>query len=625
MIQGVNKHTEIAAQAKNAHANDSADELLQSANSASGSARNAWLAYLVLNVYLLVTIAGVTHVDLLLNSTVTLPIVNVKIPLFSFFWAAPVLLLLVHLGFLVQHAMLARKYQHFKKAVSAWENSNNGVHPSRRYVDGYVFSQMTAGPKPPKLLGFLMRLMVFTTFSLLPVLVLLYFQIKFLPYHEVGVTHVHRLTIFLDLVLLFTVRPYFPISYLRPEGSKLKIGSKDWPWELSYRSVTVSAVAFLTISLFSLFVATVPQGCVNPFKKQTENCPSLDKMVAKWAPQNVGSSESQREVFALTALLFENKIDPDTGEIIGIALFDRSIVVTGTDLVPDKDDKFGEVSISLRGRDLRFAVLDRSDLHLADLAEVNLRESSLFNANLERANLTSANLQGAELREANLQGADLRWAELQGAELRVAELQGADLREAELQGADLRGANLQGADLRKAKLYGANLGVAHTRHTRSPGENTFELADLTNAQITPLTDEDRKKLQMHIDEWKDSPWGTKLKTSLKPLLASDSRNWGSSEESRAWKLLITKKPNSDNISYFLADLVCLDETDGYIAKPIIRRALRGGYNGSLGKFSRIVSDKKCVGAKTLDDHTKTKLCESASWSEDDIKQTFCSQ
>jgi hypothetical protein len=210
-VQGVNKHAGIAAQNKIWPANDSAEELLRSANSASRSARNAWLAYLVLNVYLLVTIAGVTHVDLLLNRTVRLPIVNVEIPLFSFFSVTPVLLLLVHLGFLVQHAMLAHKYDHFSKAVSNWEHVTHRVHPSRRYVDGYEFSQRTAGPKPPKLLGALMRLMVFATFSLLSILVLLYFQVKFLPYHDEGVTHLHRIVVFLDLMLLLSVRPYITI------------------------------------------------------------------------------------------------------------------------------------------------------------------------------------------------------------------------------------------------------------------------------------------------------------------------------------------------------------------------------------------------------------------------------
>lgn len=111
MIQGANKHAEIAAQTRHSPATDSADELLGSANSASGAAQNAWLAYLVLTVYLLVTIAGVTHF--------------------------------------------------------------------------------------------------------------------------------HRIAVFLDLVLLFSVRPYITISYLRPLGSRLRIGSKDWPRELSYWSPAV--------------------------------------------------------------------------------------------------------------------------------------------------------------------------------------------------------------------------------------------------------------------------------------------------------------------------------------------------------------------------------------------------
>ena len=109
---------------------DDLGRLLASANEASGPARNAWLAFLGLLTYLMVTLAGVTHVDLLLNSPVTLPIVNVEIPLFSFFLAAPFLFLLVHLGLLVQHAMLAHKYQHFSAAIAVSEEGGAGDHPA---------------------------------------------------------------------------------------------------------------------------------------------------------------------------------------------------------------------------------------------------------------------------------------------------------------------------------------------------------------------------------------------------------------------------------------------------------------------------------------------------------------
>ena len=165
----------------------------------------------------------------------------------------------------------------------------------------------------------------------------------------------------------------------------------------------------------------------------------------------------------------------------------RLLVVENTDLVPDESDKQDEVSRVLRGRNLQFARLSRSDLHRADLTKADLRGAEmfqtrlekaklegaklqgayLFTAQLEGADLNGAQLQGAILNTANLQGADLRWAKLQGAHLIYANLQGADLGEAQLQGADLRGAKLQGAyfqlqgvDFGGAKLKGVNFGVA---------------------------------------------------------------------------------------------------------------------------------------------------------------------
>jgi len=671
MIKEVNKHAEIAAQTKISPANNSASELLQSANGASGSARNAWLAYLVLNVYLLVTIAGVTHVDLLLNSSVTLPIVNVKIPLFSFFSVAPVLLLLVHLGFLVQHSMLAHKYDHFSKAVSDWESYNKRVHPGRKYVDGYVFSQMIAGPKPPVLLGSLMRLMVFFTFSLLPVLVLLYFQIKFLPYHEVGVTHIHRIAIFLDLLLLLSVRPYITISYLRPLGSKLQIGSKDWPWELSYWSLSVSVVACLTILIFSLFVATVPQGCINPFEEQSESCLSLDNETAKWLPQNVGSDEKQREVFALTALLFEPGKVGETEKTTS-PVFARNIVVSDTDLVPDRDDKFEEVSISLRDRDLRFAELDRSDLHRADLTDANLKWSSLIETNLgnaklksaklQGANLLKANLQGANLEEAKLQGANLQWADLQGANLektnlqgarlRAAKLQGANLQWADLQGAALFGTNLQGAVLYQAKLQGAILSAAKLQgavlvgtnlqgasfssadlrgadlsgsyiwQTHPPQKPFLLHADLTDASFAPLTDEDRVGLRNITKESEEWPWGKRLREALEPLLinAKKANEWDYSR----WE---AASSDPDEQSKYLAKLVCKDNASGYVAKTIVRgeeyHDITYPYIVYSIIFARSVSMRTCRGYETLDFDTKLYLCESAKWPENEVKNSYC--
>jgi hypothetical protein len=124
---------------------DEAKELLDDANGTSVAANHAWLAFLALLAYLLIALGGVSHKDLLLNSPVKLPIVDVEIPLFSFFQYAPVLLLLVYLSLLIQHVILARKYRKFAEAISPYEKEAQAEHPARELVDSYVMSQIDPG------------------------------------------------------------------------------------------------------------------------------------------------------------------------------------------------------------------------------------------------------------------------------------------------------------------------------------------------------------------------------------------------------------------------------------------------------------------------------------------------
>ena len=72
--------------------------LLEAVNRSSDSANAAWLIYIGLMSYLLITVAGVSHKDLLLNADIALPILQVKIELTRFFLFAPILLVLMHVG-----------------------------------------------------------------------------------------------------------------------------------------------------------------------------------------------------------------------------------------------------------------------------------------------------------------------------------------------------------------------------------------------------------------------------------------------------------------------------------------------------------------------------------------------
>jgi hypothetical protein len=129
---------------------EEAQGFLDEANGASDPASSAWFAFLALLTYLLVTLAGVSHKALLLDIPVQLPIVvNVDIPLRSFFLYAPALLLLVYLSLLIQHVILERKYRKFKEAIAPYERETGTEHPARERVHSYVFLPTLPINRPP--------------------------------------------------------------------------------------------------------------------------------------------------------------------------------------------------------------------------------------------------------------------------------------------------------------------------------------------------------------------------------------------------------------------------------------------------------------------------------------------
>src|ERR1051325_8051981 len=230
---------------------------LDEANDTSEPARTAWLAFLFLLAYVVVTLAGVSHKNLLLNSPVKLPIINADIPLVGFFQYAPAMLLLVYLSLLVQHVVLARKYRRFTDAISAYEMRARKEHPARELVHSYAFSQMLAGPRPDLVTKVMMQLIVYVTFAVLPIVTLLYFQIKFLPYHEVWITYWHRFAVILGFAMLILLTP---IMQHAPPKRKwdIRLGPPAEAWEASGRQVVMILLLLPVIVGFSWLIATVP-------------------------------------------------------------------------------------------------------------------------------------------------------------------------------------------------------------------------------------------------------------------------------------------------------------------------------------------------------------------------------
>jgi uncharacterized protein YjbI with pentapeptide repeats len=451
--------------------------LLEAVNRSSDSANAAWLIYMALMSYLLLTVAGVSHKELLLNSDVVLPILQVKIELTRFFIAAPILLVLLHLGIMGQLVQLARKTLEFAASIRMLETSDQRTHPLRLELDNFFFAQAIAGPERSRSVGMFLHGMSWLTIVAMPAVLLLYIQLVFLPYHDVAITWVHRLTLIADIALLV----FIGVFLWRLETSFLRAflrTSLHHPIGLLLTAGLLAGAA-----LFSIFIATIPGEAVEPLA----------------APSGVRQAGDRRQVLGYAVQSF------DEGSLLGF--FQRSLNVTDTDLVVDKDVTPGKPTLNLRGRDLRFAKFDRTDLHQADMTGANLDGASLVGADLRgvwmscadlnalllsgsrragrcasahgtdlsKARLSEAKMAGADLRlakldEAWLESAQLGHAILSGASFAGARLDGADLAGAwlhgtnfilaSLHGADLSGAKLEGADFTSAAMQGANLALA---------------------------------------------------------------------------------------------------------------------------------------------------------------------
>src|ERR1700730_7674794 len=97
-------HTESPALA--AKATD-LDALRTAVVDAAGVGYGLWFSYLFVLLYFAIAAGAVTHRDLLLESPVKLPFLNVELPLKAFFILGPLIFLVVHAYVLLHFLLLA--------------------------------------------------------------------------------------------------------------------------------------------------------------------------------------------------------------------------------------------------------------------------------------------------------------------------------------------------------------------------------------------------------------------------------------------------------------------------------------------------------------------------------------
>jgi uncharacterized protein YjbI with pentapeptide repeats len=618
--------------------------LLEVVNRAGRSAGRAWLVFLVLAGYLALALAGVAHTHLLLNSNIALPLLQSEMALTRFFILVPLLLLAAHIGLLGQLVLTVRKILEFDSSVRLLESTDRRFHPLRMELDNFFLVQLLAGPERSRIVSTYLNGIAWLTILALPVALLLYLQIAFLPFHDPQLTLLHRTAVVADIGALML----FGVFLLQPEGNyfvALMRGAAHNPGTIILGVAVLCAAAFLSIA-----VATVPVG-----------------------------RDERNALFSAA-----------DGSLFGV--FPRDIVAPDRALLTGRMVVAGRPSISLRGRDLRNARLDRSDLRQADLTGANLdgasfagadlrgawlecsaladagsdrgrtqctsaRSADFTKARLDSARMEGVDLRGARLDGASLEGADLARAQMDGASLSAARLaragmagaalRGATFKGANLQGVDLSGAGMQladmtgalmqganlnratldgilfrsaaldGADLRAARLYGADLSGAKLRaadlssariwRTGPPQQDTA-FVDVAHIVLEAPSESDVGFLKAAAADLNSDALKEQATARIGVLAdAVSGRARPAEADALSWARLdresdvAAAEAYKGKLSEALGDIACRAEFgDGAVASGLVRRAVREGFKGDAGAlYARLVS-RDCAASATVD-------------------------
>src|SRR5580692_3827076 len=89
------------------------DELQRALNDSAGKASVLWTTFITFELYLAIAFGSVTHRDLLLETPIKLPVLNVELPLVGFFIVAPTLLVIFYFYVVLQLLALAKKTEQY--------------------------------------------------------------------------------------------------------------------------------------------------------------------------------------------------------------------------------------------------------------------------------------------------------------------------------------------------------------------------------------------------------------------------------------------------------------------------------------------------------------------------------
>lgn len=378
----------------------------------SQRAQKLFLSLLLGCVYCWLTIGITTDVELITNSgSSPLPIIQTKIPIVGFYWAAPLILLSLYFWF---HLYLQRLWEDLSELPA--------VFPDGKTLDKKVFPWLINGmvrshvrllkEHRPALSRIQTGISILLAWWLVP-FTFLFFWLRYIPRHDwVGTSlHIGVLAVSITAAILLY---RLAAKTLRGEETFSVSWKEKWESLPAYQptSLTLGILGLCFLIFFNLSTWSI------------EGFPRFAH-IHSWAdlsePPGTSTPYEWHDGPILLPRLFEYFGYRTYAYLVEADISTKPPTWTG-----QKDNLKNEIPFvkgaKLKDVNLQNAVMSRAFLINADLRQANLQNAQLDEANLQNAKLTWADLQNAQLGQANLQNAELLYANMQNAQLKQANL-----------------------------------------------------------------------------------------------------------------------------------------------------------------------------------------------------------
>lgn len=387
----------------------------QVANSSEKN-RNFFTTTLVVFVYIAIVVLQTSDLDLLLGRNIKLPIVNIDMPMFAFYIAAPFLVLALHFN------LLQNIENHYAK-LCVWRNNSvtQQIQRSNIYPFIFDFAMLDESSVLINITRLVNQIVIFWSGPITLLLILW----RFTDYQSLNVTLWHFICLLANLWLVSRCRQ---VIFGRNKDNIKAVESESFEiWsKIKHRLIKLLSYSSL---IFTWCVKDSYNHMISNLIGIFLWLSALAQLCLLMVILNSKLSQIDLLKYQLPELLLariniapeENLLALDEKNLkLQFELDDRDFSILEFERLYEGDKKltphtysFYEwfilhgVGLDLRGRSFRLASLRYADLRRARLNNAVLTGADLYSAKLQGADLTSAQLQGAIFNFASLQRAGL--------------------------------------------------------------------------------------------------------------------------------------------------------------------------------------------------------------------------